>query len=56
MGPLDHAAPSPGGTLYRDRVEIDAGLLTPVVAALARVFYRHRQGRWRALAARGFAY
>jgi hypothetical protein len=44
-----------GGTLYVDRVEIEAGLLTPLIAAFARVFYDHRQRRWRALARDRFA-
>lgn len=35
---------------YRDVIEIDAGVLTPVVAGWARVFYRIRQRRWRQLA------
>ena len=35
---------------YEDRIEIGAGLLTPVVAAFAHVFYRYRQRRWRTLA------
>lgn len=35
---------------YVDCVEIEAGVLTPVVHALATVFYRYRQRRWRALA------
>jgi hypothetical protein len=35
---------------YRDRIEIEAGILTPVVALYARWFYRMRQRRWRALA------
>ena len=37
-------------TRYIDRVEIEAGWLTPLVAAFAAVFYRHRQRRWRRLA------
>lgn len=36
--------------VYRDRVDIDAGPLTAVVAGYARWFYRLRQSRWRALA------
>jgi hypothetical protein len=44
-----------GTTHYTDRVEIEAGLLTPLIAGFARVFYAHRQRRWRALAATGFA-
>jgi hypothetical protein len=47
--------PESDGTLYTDRVHIDAGLLTPLIAAYARFFYAHRQKRWRALAASGFA-
>ncbi len=39
---------------YRDRIEIDAGCMTPVIALYARWFYRMRQRRWRALA-RGLA-
>ncbi len=39
-----------GRCRYRDRIEIDAGPLTPAVAAFAHVFYRHRQRRWRSLA------
>ncbi len=35
---------------YEDVIEFDAGLLTPVVAAYATLFYRHRQRRWRQLA------
>jgi len=44
-----------GATAYTDRVEIEAGLLTPLIAAFARVFYAHRQRRWRALVQNGFA-
>ena len=39
---------------YRDRIEIEAGIVTPLVALYARWFYRMRQRRWRALA-RGLA-
>ena len=35
---------------YRDRIEIKAGILSPVVVLYARWFYRMRQRRWRALA------
>lgn len=35
---------------YTDTVRLDAGALTPLVAAAARGFYRIRQRRWRALA------
>jgi ligand-binding SRPBCC domain-containing protein len=35
---------------YRDRVDIDAGLTTPVVVGIARVFYRLRQRRWHTIA------
>ena len=36
--------------LYQDRIEIDAGMMTPIVVAYAHWFYRMRQRRWRALA------
>ncbi|WP_296721881.1 hypothetical protein [Erythrobacter sp.] len=44
-----------GSTSYTDRVAIEAGLLTPLIAAFARVFYAHRQRRWRRLAQTEFA-
>jgi len=37
-------------SIYRDRIDIDAGRLTAVVWAWAHWLYRHRQRRWRALA------
>ncbi|MGF1471249.1 MAG: hypothetical protein ACFB50_05825 [Rubrobacteraceae bacterium] len=37
-------------SLYTDEVEIEAGMLTPVVWAVAHLFYRYRQARWRSLA------
>ena len=36
--------------LYQDRIEIDAGMMTPIVVAYAHWFYRMRQRRWRAFA------
>lgn len=61
FGPLisrwDHwieISPENDGTRYVDRVTIDAGILTPLVSTFARVFYAHRQARWRALARSGF--
>jgi hypothetical protein len=48
--------PAAGATLYRDRVAIEAGLLTPVIWLFAQVFYRHRQRRWRELVRRNFRY
>ncbi|RZJ11815.1 MAG: DUF3703 domain-containing protein [Acidovorax sp.] len=49
--------PLPGGrTLYTDDIEVVARhlpwLMTPLSAAFAQVFYRHRQRRWRALVER----
>jgi len=41
--------------LYTDRLVIGAGLLTPFVAAFARILFAHRQRRLKALAARDFA-
>lgn len=34
---------------YRDRIEIEAGITTPVIVMYARWFYRMRQRRWRVL-------
>jgi len=45
--------PEGEGTRYEDRLDLDAGLLTPLVAAFAKVFYGHRQSRWRELVKRG---
>lgn len=44
-----------GTTSYTDRVIIEAGVLTPLIAGFARLFYAHRQRRWRRLAATDFA-
>jgi hypothetical protein len=44
------ASDGQGGTLYRDEVEVHAGLLTPFIWVFAQIFYRHRQRRWRSLA------
>lgn len=41
----------PGTCRYTDRVDIAAGVLTPMIWAFAQLLYRHRQRRWRALAA-----
>ena len=35
---------------YRDVIDIDAGVFTPLLVLYARWFYRTRQRRWRALA------
>lgn len=48
--------PDGKGTRYTDRVEIEAGILTPFVAAFARKFYGHRQTRWRKLVESDFDY
>jgi hypothetical protein len=37
-------------SIYRDVIDLDAGVLTFVVWAWTSWFYRHRQRRWRALA------
>jgi hypothetical protein len=37
-------------SIYRDVIDLDAGILTFVVWAWTSWFYRHRQRRWRALA------
>ncbi len=33
--------------LYTDKIEIEAGVLTPIAGFFARIFYRYRQRRWR---------
>jgi len=48
--------PHPGGSLYRDQVEVFAGALTPLVWMFAQILFRHRQRRWLRLAAHGFDY
>ena len=48
--------PSGVGTLYRDHVTIEAGVVTFFIWAFAQLFYRHRQRRWRQLVANGFSY
>ena len=35
---------------YTDRIDLDAGRLTPLIAGYAKLFYRYRQRRWRKLA------
>jgi hypothetical protein len=42
-------ATGPETTHYVDGVAVDAGFLTPLVAAFAHVFYRWRQARWRSV-------
>lgn len=49
-------SPEGTGTRYEDRLDLDAGLLTPIVAGFARVFYGHRQSRWRRLVADDFSF
>lgn len=44
-----------GTTRYRDTLDLDAGLLTFPIWLFAQIFYRHRQARWRRLAASGFS-
>lgn len=34
---------------YTDKIEIKAGVLTPVIYVFAQLFYRHRQRRWKIL-------
>jgi len=48
--------PNQDGVLYRDRVEVSARFLTPLIWIFAQIFYRHRQRRWLRLAANGFDY
>ena len=41
-----------GQCRYSDTVDIEAGLLTPLVWLFARCFYAHRQWRWLGVARR----
>lgn len=43
-----------GQTRYTDRLDVEAGVLTPFVWLFARIFYGHRQRRWRRLVATDF--
>jgi hypothetical protein len=45
-----------GHALYRDTLDLDAGLATPFVCLFARIFFAHRQRRWVGLAQSGFDY
>lgn len=50
-------APADAGTTrYTDTLRIEAGLLTPLIWTWARLFFGHRQRRWRRLVANGFDY
>lgn len=44
------------GCCYSDNVEIKAGILTLVICLYARLFYGHRQRRWRRLVENSFNY
>lgn len=61
-GPLlrvwDHrieARAHPKGTLYTDRLTLDAGWMTPVTAFFVKRFFEHRQRRLRGAARDGFS-
>jgi hypothetical protein len=41
-----------GGARYTDIIDLEAGALTTFIWLFARLFYRHRQRRWRGLASR----
>jgi hypothetical protein len=32
---------------YTDEIEIEAGIITPLIWAFAHIFYRHRQRKWK---------
>ncbi|HBE68925.1 MAG TPA: hypothetical protein DDW52_12325 [Planctomycetaceae bacterium] len=38
-----------GVVSYADQIEIEAGLLTPLIWVFAQLFYRYRQRRWSSL-------
>lgn len=46
----------PSRSRYEDVVEVEAGPLTPFVVPFVRLFYAHRQRRWRRLVQAGFRY
>ena len=48
--------PIDDGTLYKDRIVIEAGALTPIIGVFVRLFFRYRQKRWRNLVASNFDY
>jgi hypothetical protein len=59
MSKWDHLITIQGsgqGCSYTDRVEVKAGLLTPLVWLFAWFFYRHRQRGWQRLVANRFSY
>jgi len=43
-----------GRTRYTDRLDVKAGVLTPMVWLFARIFYGHRQKRWNTLISENF--
>lgn len=43
-------AQADGDCRYQDRIDVGAGLLTPIVWSYASAFYRFRQMRWRKFA------
>lgn len=45
-----------GKTKYTDRLELDAGILTPLVWIYGNIFYKHRQKRWQKLVKNNFDY
>lgn len=47
---------APGGCRYTDKVDIQAGIFTPLVWAFAWVLFRHRQRRWQRLVRQDFEY
>ncbi len=39
--------PEENGTVhYNDKIKINAGIFTGIVAFLSRIFYKHEQKRW----------
>jgi hypothetical protein len=50
---LIEIAPEGSGTRYANRIVVEAGWLTPMTRRVARIFYAHRQWRWRRLLSSG---
>lgn len=48
--------PKGEGTYYTDRVCVDAGIFTSIVAFFVKLLYSHRQRRWRKLVANDLDY
>lgn len=46
--------PTDNGCLYHDHMELEAGILTPIIGAFANYFYKHRQRQIKKLVENNF--